>query len=249
MEAIGLYGIDFSFKKNHYLLQGANLSVQQGEILCICGTSGQGKSSLLRILAGLEKPDSGQILYNGVESSPEEHSALNIAHRKVAYLLQNSALINNLNVRDNVALPMRYHQVCSEPEIIEKVNRVLSSMLVSEFADEFPFQLSMGIRKRVALARALIMDPTILLMDEPTSGLDNVNRRLLLTLIDNLKELQNTTILIVTHDLLIAKELKIKICFLHKGLLTHPHYFEQLLTSDYDFVQEMLQEVINRVRK
>jgi phospholipid/cholesterol/gamma-HCH transport system ATP-binding protein len=225
------------------ILKGASLSVDQGEVLCIAGASGQGKSSLLRVIAGLEKPSAGEISYFGERIELDALNALNVAQRGVGYVFQNCALISNLRVSDNIALPLRYHQRGSEAEIQEKVSRALQLMLVEETRDHFPYSLSLGMKKRVAVARAWAMDPRILLMDEPTSGLDNSNRRNLLPLIENLRELYKTTILIVTHDLLIPKELRCKICFLDNGMLTDPMRFDDMKHSDHPLVRDLTQDI------
>lgn len=249
MESICLDKVSFSYREGgrrgqeRFVLKEADLTVYQGEIICICGASGQGKSTLLRVIAGLERPSNGRLTYFGVEADLEEHTALTVAARRVGFVFQNCALISNLTVANNVALPLRYHGVCSEEDIPSRVNQVLSSMMVEEFSEYFPYTLSMGIQKRVAIARALAMDPAMLLMDEPTAGLDNVNRRSLLALIANLRALRHATILIVTHDLLIAKELNSKLCFLHDGFLTQPVYFEQLAETEYEFVKDLVKDL------
>lgn len=225
------------------IIRGASLTVQQGEIICIAGASGQGKSSLLRVIAGLERPSQGEISYFGERIDLDRLNALNVAQRGVGYVFQNCALISNLKVGDNIALPLRYHLRGSEEEVQQKVTRALQLMLVEELRDSFPFSLSLGMKKRVAVARAWAMDPRILLMDEPTSGLDNNNRRNLLPLIENLRELYKTTILIVTHDLLIPKELRCKICFLDNGVLTEPMQFEDMKHSDNPLVRDLVQDI------
>jgi len=225
------------------ILAGANLSVRQGEVLCIAGASGQGKSSLLRLIAGLEKPSQGELTYFGERVPAERLNALDVAQRGVGFVFQNCALISNLSVGDNIALPLSYHLRGNEKEIQDKVSRALQLMMVEEFRDQFPYSLSMGMKKRVAVARAWAMDPRILLMDEPTSGLDNNNRRNLLPLIENLRELYKTTILIVTHDLLIPKELRCRICFLDKGVLTAPMHFDDMKHSDNPIVRDMVQDI------
>ena len=225
------------------ILRGASLQVKQGEILCIAGASGQGKSSLLRVIAGLEKPLKGEITLFGEPISPQHHNALHIARKGVGYVFQNCALISNLRVCDNIALPLRYHGLGSEEEIQVKVQRALQLMMIEDLGQQFPFSLSMGMKKRVAVARAWAMDPSLLLMDEPTAGLDNTNRRNLLPLIENLRELYKTTILIVTHDLLIPKELNCKISFLDQGLLTEPMHFQDMRYSDNPAIRDQVRDL------
>lgn len=225
------------------ILRGASLQVRQGEILCIAGASGQGKSSLLRVVAGLEKPTQGEISYFGETLPTGQHNALNVAHQGVGFVFQNSALISNLRVKDNIALPLRYHQKGSASEIQQKVQRALQLMMIEELSEQFPYALSLGMKKRVAVARAWAMDPRLLLLDEPTAGLDNNSRRNLLPLIENLRELYKTSILIVTHDLLIPKELNCKISFLDKGVLTEPMHFQDMRYSENPVIRDQVRDL------
>ena len=128
-------------------------------------------------------------------------------------------------------------------EIEDKINMAMDLMRVRDEADLYPHMLSTGMQKRVAIARSWAMDPKLLLMDEPTAGLDNYNRRNLLPLIDNMRTLFKTTILIVTHDLMISKELDCNICFLHRKTLTEPKPFEYWLNSDTDISKELFRDL------
>lgn len=237
-----LTSVVFEDKKKE-VLAGLNLNLKLGETLCIGGASGQGKSVLLRIIAGLTKPTSGVLYYFGEHIPIERHTALEIADRQVGLVFQNGALISNLKVRDNVALPLRYHGMGTEKEIEEKVDMALDLMRVRHEADLFPHMLSTGMQKRVAIARSWAMGPKLLLMDEPTSGLDNYNRRNLLPLIDNMRKLFNTTIIIVTHDLLMAKELECDIAFLHNKQLTESHSFEYWQKSKEPIAEELFRDL------
>ena len=227
------------------LIRNVNLTVTRGETLCIGGGSGQGKSALLRIIAGLVRPTRGNIYYFGEYIPPERLTALEVAKRQVGLVFQNGALISNLKVRDNIALPLRYHKMGSPEEIDEKVKMAMDLMRVREEADMFPHQLSVGMQKRVAIARSWAMDPKLLLMDEPTAGLDNYNRRNLLPLIDNMRMLFKTTIIIVTHDLLMTKDLNCNISFLHRKTLTEPHSFDYWLNSDSEISRALFRDFTN----
>ena len=234
---------DKSANTDKEIICGANLVLQRGETLCIGGPSGQGKSALLRVIAGLARPSSGRLYYFGEHIPFERHTALEVAKRQVGLVFQNAALISNLRVRDNIALPLRYHKIGTPAEIDEKINMAMDLMRVRDFADMFPHQLSMGMQKRVAIARSWAMDPELLLMDEPTAGLDNYNRRNLLPLIDNMRILFKTSIIIIPHDLMIAKELHCNICFLHKRVLTEPHSFDYWLHADNDISKELFRDL------
>lgn len=224
------------------LMRNVNLQVKRGETICIGGGSGQGKSALLRIIAGLVRPTRGSIYYFGEYIPPERLTALEVAKRQVGLVFQNGALISNLRVRDNIALPLRYHKMGTEADIDEKVKMAMDLMRVRDEANLFPHQLSVGMQKRVAIARSWAMDPKILLMDEPTAGLDNYNRRNLLPLIDNMRKLFKTTIIIVTHDLLMTRELNCDICFLHRRTLTEPHSFDYWLNSNSEISRELFRD-------
>ena len=225
------------------LISGANLTLMRGETICIGGPSGQGKSALLRVIAGLARPSAGKLYYFGEHIPAERQTALEIAKRQVGLVFQNGALISNLRVRDNIALPLRYHKRGTPEEIETKINMAMDLMRVRDEADMFPHMLSMGMQKRVAIARSWAMDPRLLLMDEPTAGLDNYNRRNLLPLIDNMRMLFKTTIIIVTHDLMISKELGCNICFVHRKSLTEPQSFDYWVNSDSDISKELFRDL------
>lgn len=250
MLSIELQKVNFSYRsvakgKVHILsvLKNADMAVARGDIVAICGRSGQGKSTILRMIAGLEDPRSGHILYNSLELG--DRNPLRIANQKVSFVFQNSALISNMDVYDNVALPLRYHRKHNEAEIEERVFDVLDKMLVDRtIIHNFPHALSAGLQKRVAVARALVTDPEILLLDEPTAGLDNVNKRSLSALIYNLHELHRTTILMVTHDLHLARNLDAKICFLHDGQISSYYKFHELRYAKDEHIQDMISELM-----
>lgn len=233
------YDLDSVIKnKKHVVLNDTSLMVERGEVLCICGRSGQGKSTVLKIIAGLEKPMKGAIYYNGLML--KDRSALRVSQEKISYVFQNSALISNMTIFENVALPLRYNDVLDD-EVEIKVKQVLSRMLVDEkFYNSYPHTLSNGDQKRIAIARALVSDPEILLMDEPTAGLDNVNKRSLIALIYNLQQLSRPTIVLVTHDLSLARFLNADIVFLEKGKLSKHFRYKDLDTAEESYIKDML---------
>lgn len=230
-------------KEQPEVLSKINLSLGYGETLCITGASGQGKSLLLRLIAGLEMPTEGTFYYFGEHVPNHLHTALNIALRGVGFVFQNSALVSSLTVHENIAMPLRYHKVGSEEEQNERVNMALDLMRVRSEKDKFPHMLSSGMQKRVAIARAWAMNPKLLLLDEPIANLDVYNRRTLVPLIDNMRTLFHTAIIIVTHNLQIAEELDCNICILHDKTLTLPRSFDYWLHSDDPIALELFRDL------
>jgi phospholipid/cholesterol/gamma-HCH transport system ATP-binding protein len=252
MESISIKNLKFSYttlissespkkqEKLFKILDGVNLSLEKGDILCITGKSGEGKSSFLRVIAGLEKAASGEMSLFGEPVKQNEWTALSMALKGVGFVFQNDALISDLTVKDNIAVPLHYHKMGTEEEIEQKAQRALMLMLASSFADEFPYSLSLGMRKRVAIARAWALDARILLLDEPTAGLDKNSRINLLSLVDNLRELYKTTIIMVVSDLQVANELNSKISFLIDKKLTPPMYFNEIKENENPHIRAMI---------
>jgi phospholipid/cholesterol/gamma-HCH transport system ATP-binding protein len=211
-----------SLPKNVTILENVNFSLEKGDVFCISGKSGDGKTSLLRLIAGLEKAKAGEISLFGEPVKKNDWNALSMAQKGVGFVFQNNALISDLTVKENIAIPLRYHKRGTEEEIEQKVNRALLLMLASSFANDYPFSLSLGMRKRVAIARSWALDAKILLLDEPTAGLDKNSRTNMLSLLENLRELYKTTIIMVISDLQVAKDLNGKISFIIDKKLSDP---------------------------
>lgn len=251
------------------VLDHASLDLNAGEIVCIWGPSGEGKSTFLRVLGGMERPSQGMVRFFGRSCDKERPSPLDSARDEVGFLFQNSALISNMTVMSNIMLPLRFRRdkmltkrgqfnhrswrltprsntvadEMMERDLIAKTEQAMRNMLVHEYRNHFPHELSMGVQKRVALSRALALDPKVLLMDEPTSGLDFISRLSLLALISNMSQLRHVSVIIVTHDLLLPKELGAKVSIFQKGRLTSPCRFEELERGSNPFVDELLHEI------
>lgn len=206
---------------------GVTFFVRKGECLGLVGGSGVGKSVILRSLIGLEKPDSGDILIN--EKSiigMDEHSFIEI-RKKVAYAFQGGALFDSMTVRENLSYPLLQHTTLSDAQILENVKNQLNEFGLLDALNLHPSELSGGMQKRVGLARAMMLEPEIMLYDEPTAGLDPYNTLKIQELIVRLKE-KGVTSILVTHDIPTALNVCDKIAFLKNKVIAEQGTIEQL---------------------
>jgi len=184
------------------VLKGISLKVQRGETAVVIGGSGAGKTTLLRILIGLEKPTSGHVYIDGQDIVPLGELKMNKVRTKFGMVFQYSALLDSLTVMDNVAFPLREHTKLKPKQVREKVLAGLEMLgLAAEDAKKYPSELSGGMRKRVGLARALMLEPQILIYDEPTSGLDPHTSRMVDDLIEETRERYGITSVVISHDM------------------------------------------------
>jgi phospholipid/cholesterol/gamma-HCH transport system ATP-binding protein len=207
-----------SFRKGRdQVLKGVTITFPAGQLTYILGSSGAGKSVMLKHILGLLQPDSGKIFVAGQDMG-NLHSRARAGFREIfGMLFQNSALFDDMTIFENVAFPLREHTRLTEEEIRAKVEKSLSILGMSKGYDKFPNELSGGMKKRVALARAIIREPRILLYDEPTTGLDPVTRTTVDELIETLKRELKLTSLVISHDIPSALLLADRIAFLHQG--------------------------------
>ncbi len=218
------------------VLNGIELRVQEGETLVVLGRSGVGKSVLLKIIIGLQAPDSGSVQIRGVEITELSLEDLNRVRKRIGFLFQGAALYDSLTVWENVAFPLSYSSMTAS-ERNDRVHLLLSRMGVEEASEKLPSQISGGMKKRVGLARALALEPEILLCDEPTSGLDPITAGEINDLIISLQEGRNMTSIVVTHDLLSAKSISDHVALLHEGDIVIQGAFEDLQKSSDEFVK------------
>ncbi|MEJ2039179.1 MAG: ATP-binding cassette domain-containing protein [Desulfosarcinaceae bacterium] len=183
------------------VLEGVNLKLHKGEVISIIGKSGVGKSVLLKHIIGLLDPDSGQVLFNGQPIDQMNAKQKGDYLGRISYMFQNNALFNALTVRENVAMPLRYKRGIKRKEIDEKVMQRLDQMELREAAEKYPGEISGGMQKRVAMARALISEPDIVLFDEPTTGQDPIRKNAILSMISAYQQKYNFSAILISHDL------------------------------------------------
>ena len=198
------------------ILKGITLSIKHGEIFVIMGLSGAGKSTILRLLNGLIRPDSGRIVVDGTDISRASEKELRVIRRKVGMVFQSAALFDSLTVAENVGFAWRNDKV-SKKELAERVKEALALVGLADVEDKMPADLSGGMKKRVGLARAIAMRPQAILYDEPTSGLDPMTSNTILSLIKDLNQRLQVTSVVVTHDLAGAFKIADRVALLHEG--------------------------------
>jgi phospholipid/cholesterol/gamma-HCH transport system ATP-binding protein len=227
MIVVSNFSKSFGSKQVH---KNINFKVNRGECLGLIGGSGTGKSVILRSLIGLETPDTGEIIVNNQVINKLPEQALTEIRQKVSYVFQGGALFDSLSVFDNLAYALREHTDLSDNAIAEKIQNTLGQFGLYDSANLMPSQLSGGMQKRVGLARAMVMDPEVLLYDEPTAGLDPFNTRRIQELILRLKNTGVTSIL-VTHDMPVALEVCDRLALLLRGEIVEEMTPEQFHRS------------------
>jgi phospholipid/cholesterol/gamma-HCH transport system ATP-binding protein len=222
------------------VLRGANLKVYRGEVLVILGGSGTGKSVTLRHMLGLEAPDSGRVIVEeeDVTDLPEEE--LYRVRKKFGMLFQSGALFDSMTVFENVAFPLREHTTMSEGEIERAVREKLELVNLPNTEHLMPVDLSGGMKKRVGLARSIVLDPKVILYDEPTTGLDPITAETINELIVDLQAKLNVTSVVVTHDIHSAFFVGDRIAFLNQGVFEWIGSMEDARDSDHPRLRQFL---------
>ena len=228
-----LKNITKSFGDNH-VLKGFNLQLFEGENLTIMGKSGSGKSVMVKCLVGLIKPDGGSISIRGEDITKMEQRELDLLRTEIGFLFQGSALYDSMTVRENLEFPLRRHKNKIKnfegTEVL--VQEALENVGLAHTIDMMPAELSGGMQRRVALARALILKPKILMYDEPTTGLDPITSKEIIELLRNIQLKYNTSYIIITHDVDCARVISNRIILLVDGINYAEGTYAELLQSE-----------------
>jgi phospholipid/cholesterol/gamma-HCH transport system ATP-binding protein len=238
-DAIQFIDVHKAFGRNR-VLQGLNLGIPEGQISMILGPSGTGKSVCIKHMVGLLYPDKGDILIEGESVPSMADEDLFEMRKKFGVLFQDGALFGSMNLYDNVAFPLRQHTDKGEDEIAEIVNRRLKEVGLGDSGEKMPNELSGGMRKRAGFARALVLDPRIVLFDEPDSGLDPVRTALLCELIKDVHAENGGTYVVITHDIMSARRVAEFIAVLWRGRIVESGPAQELFESANPFVRQFL---------
>ena len=238
-DAVEFIDVKKSFGRNT-VLNGLNFGIPEGQISMIIGPSGTGKSVCIKHMVGLLYPDEGDVLVHGLSVPAMSDDDLFEMRKKFGVLFQDGALFGSMNVYDNTAFPLRQHTDKPEEEIEEIVSRRLREVGLSGALDKMPNELSGGMRKRAGFARALVLDPQIVLFDEPDSGLDPVRTALLCELIMEVHQENGGAYVVITHDIMSARRVADYLAVLWKGRIVESGPASELFNSPNQFVRQFL---------
>jgi phospholipid/cholesterol/gamma-HCH transport system ATP-binding protein len=222
------------------VLRGLNLQVQKGEILAIVGRSGSGKTVMLKLLIGLIHPDRGQVIVEDTDISRLYGRRLDRVRTRFGMLFQGGALFDSMNVFDNVAFPLREKTKLSQAEITAEVREILAKVGLADMDYKFPAELSGGMKKRAALARALITNPSIVLFDEPTTGLDPILVRAIHHLIFETHRAFGYTAVLVSHEIPEVFEIATRVAMIHEGRIIEEGSPEAIQQSANPLIQQFI---------
>lgn len=222
------------------VLDGVSFSVPKGTGLVVLGRSGTGKSVTLRTIIGLVRPESGRVLVEGEDVVGMTRQRLNEIRKRIGFLFQNAALFDSISVGENVAFPMRRHTKLSESEIRARAKEKLEQVGLAAEYDRMPAALSGGMRKRAGLARAMALDPSLLLVDEPSAGLDPITSDEIDHLLLSQKQQGGTTLVVVTHNMASARRLGDRLLMLHEGRVTAEGTLDELERSEDPMVRAFI---------
>ena len=238
-DAITFTGVSKSFGPRE-VLKDISFSIPTGGAYVLLGRSGSGKSVTLKLICGLLKADSGAILVNGDDITGRDSNSLAPIRKHIGFLFQSAALFDSLSVCENVAFPLRRHTKKTDAEIRDQATAILEKVGLGKEFLSMPGALSGGMRKRAGLARALAMEPAILLIDEPSAGLDPITSNEIDQLLIDLHTKQNATLVVVTHNIPSARRLATRLGFLDGGRLIAEGTAEELAQSEHEIVREFM---------
>ncbi|PWV56991.1 ABC transporter ATP-binding protein [Chitinophaga sp. S165] len=237
-KVIDIHNLYKSFGSNH-VLRGIDIDVHKGENVVVLGRSGTGKSVLIKIIAGLLKPDSGSVNVLGQEVDKLDNVALRELRLKVGFCFQNGALYDSMTVGENLAFPLKRNTPnITHAQVKRMVTVVLEAVGLAKTVDQMPSELSGGQRKRIGIARTLILRPDIMLYDEPTAGLDPITCTEINNLINEVQRRFHTSSIIITHDLTCAKDTGDKIVVMKEGKFVKRGTFDEVFTTQDDLIKE-----------
>lgn len=228
-----------SFGNNH-VMQGVNLSIYEDEITVVIGKSGSGKSVLLKHIIGLMQQDSGNVLFCGEDILSMSGSKRREFKRKFSYMFQENALFDSMNIYENIALPLTETSLFSKQEIRKKVEIRMEQLEIQGTSNKYPAQLSGGMKKRVALARALVTEPSIVLFDEPTTGLDPVRKNGVHAMIKSYQEMFGFTAVIVSHEIPDIFQISQRVAMLEKGRIIFQGTAKQIVDCNESEVSSFI---------
>jgi len=224
----------------HEVLKGIDLAVEEGSTVVILGGSGSGKTVMMKHMIGLLKPDRGQVLVEGEDIVPLEPAELELVRRKFGMVFQAAALFDSMTVFENVSFPLREHTRMNDGQMREIVRQKLDIVGLREIEEKYPAELSGGMRKRVGLARAIVMDPKIVLYDEPTTGLDPITTEYVDDMILEAKAKLGVTSVVISHDVASSFKVADKIAFLSGGLIVEQGPPSRLRNATHPALKQFL---------
>lgn len=240
-EVISIADLHKSFGDLH-VLNGVDLILHKGENLAVLGRSGTGKSVLIKLIAGLLKPDSGKLVVLGREVASLSEIELRKLRLKIGFSFQSSALYDSMTVKQNIEFPLvRNSGKLSKSDITKKVEDVLDAVGLKNTINQMPSELSGGQRKRIGIARTLILNPELMLYDEPTSGLDPITCIEINNLITEVQQRYNASAIIITHDLTCAKATSTRIALLHEGKFIEQGTFEEVFEKNDELAKQFFE--------
>lgn len=235
---INIKGLYKSFGKDKDVLKGLDLVVNKGENLVVLGKSGSGKSVSIKCMVGLVTPDKGEIRVFDTDITTLNNKELNVTRIRIGFLFQNSALYDSMTVRENLSFPLKRHsKKLKAAQVEEAVLQALENVGLADAIDKMPSELSGGMRKRIGLARTIILNPEIILYDEPTTGLDTITSREISELILSIQKKYKTTSVIITHDMACARLTADRIVVLKDGVIEAEGSYEELENSQNTWVK------------